>query len=292
MQAAKDDWSTNTPPFNYAIVGHNLDTGRIDGDAGSVCCQCYELVFANPGKSSSPDGDNEACTSGNAECDAGSAIAIPPPLIVQAFDVGATSQSFDVFMGAGGFGAFDACYPAGGQSDPTNLYMYTNFPAAGAPPGGLKVSTTTACKDNEQHITTATLNSPACQAFIDAGCSQIQAASPTIQDVTVRSCFRANDPNALYHLNWQVYAKRIECPSHLTEVTGCQLAPQGLPTAQPNITAAQASQDSSWLTYWTTQMQDCCMPSCAAVQEVEPNATVGLYNTFYSCDHNGNPNTQ
>jgi hypothetical protein len=121
-----------------------------------------------------------------------------------------------------------------------------------------------------------------------------QAASATVAHETIRSCEESDAPATFYHLNWQVYAKKVECPAHLTEVTGCKLAPQGLPAAQPGVTAAQASADSSWRVYGTTTMQDCCKPSCAVQDNVSGQglAPVGQYNSFYMCDGNGAPFTE
>jgi hypothetical protein len=293
LQAAKDDWSSNAPPFNYAIVGHDQDTGGIDGNVGT-CCQCYELVFDRP----SPTMDNEACV--NATCTEGSAVDIPPPLVVQAFDFGATPTTFDIFMGAGGFGANNACDPNGTPKSPSGQYMYTAFPDAGEPSGGgVKVVLQDApwpadCKTSQNWLTNATLSSSTCQDEVAAQCGVIQANSQTVASETIRSCEQSDDPNTFYHLNWQVYAKKVECPTHLAQVTGCKLAPQGLPAAQPGVTAAQASTDSSWRTYGTTTMQDCCKPSCAVQDNVSGMglSTVGQYNSFYMCDDNGVPFTE
>ncbi|HZU83005.1 MAG TPA: hypothetical protein VE987_08825 [Polyangiaceae bacterium] len=293
LQAAKDDWGTDTPPFHYAIVGHDQDTAGIDGNVGT-CCQCYELVFDRP----SPSMDQEACV--NADCSQGSAVAVPPPLVVQAFDFGATTTTFDVFMGAGGFGANNACDPNGTPKSASGRYMYTSFPDAGEPSGGgVKVVLSDPpwpadCKTSVNWLTSATLSSPACQGDVAAQCGAIQATDPAVAAETVRSCEQANAPSTFYHLNWQVYAKKIECPTHLTEVTGCKLAPQGLPAAQPGVTAAQASADASWRVYGTTTMQDCCKPSCAYQDNVSGKALtpVGQYDSFYTCDERGVPFTE
>jgi hypothetical protein len=97
IQAAADDGLAG---FNYAVVGHDLDSGGIDGTYANSCCQCYQLVFSLP--------ENTAQVNGNGA----SAIPIPPPLVVQSFNTSAGGgKNFDVFMGAGGFGAFNACDP-------------------------------------------------------------------------------------------------------------------------------------------------------------------------------------
>jgi hypothetical protein len=148
-------------------------------------------------------------------------------------------------------------------------------------------------------VTTESLSSTACQNDISKACNTIASRSPTMTTETIRSCINSNNPNTYYHLNWNVYAKKVECPAHLTKVTGCKLAPQGLPAVNPNVTtAAQAAADSSFAAaaadgthFSTTTMQDCCMPTCAHTVQVK-DATVGGYNAFYSCDQNGVPRTQ
>ena len=55
LQAAKDDgakngWDASAPPFLYAVVGHDTNTGGIDkGMTGyQPCCECYQLIFDQP----------------------------------------------------------------------------------------------------------------------------------------------------------------------------------------------------------------------------------------------------
>ena len=236
QQAAVDDWGAN-PPFNYAIVGHDPDNALDTNGNGSTrsCCECYQLVYKVPGS------DMEALVNGTGA----SAVPIPPPLIVQAFNTAAGGgQNFDVFMGAGGFGGNNACDPHFSQTDPSGKYLYTTFPEVGeGGNGGEKAGIIPACKTtNTNLLTTATLSAPACQNQIASDCNTIAATSPTLASETIESCIASNNPSTFYHLNWDVYAKRIECPTHLTEVTGCKLASQGLPQANANVTtAAQAA---------------------------------------------------
>jgi hypothetical protein len=87
-------------------------------------------------------------------------------------------------------------------------------------------------------------------------------------------------------------------------VTGCKLAPQGLPAASPAVlTPADAGRDPSFRAtsgggahYTTTTMQDCCKPTCAWQDYVTGQnggmTAVGLYNSFYSCDQRGVPVTE
>ena len=112
----------------------------------------------------------------------------------------------------------------------------------------------------------------------------------------VRSCTESNDPQSYYHMNWKIYAKRVECPTHLMEVTGCKLAPQGLPAVNNAVkTPEQAAADSSFKSgYTTTTMQDCCMPTCAWRDNVTGREVkvTGQYNSFYACDQSGVPVTE
>jgi hypothetical protein len=289
-QAAIDDWGS-APPFHYAVVGHDPDSALdANGTSGTrSCCQCYQLVFDVP---------NEAEAQVNGQSSGPSAVNVPPSLVVQAFNTSAGGgKNFDVFMGAGGFGAQNACDPNFTQQpSASGKYLYTSFPEIGeGGNGGEKAALLPVCDTNENLITNGTLSSAACQSKIAADCTTIAAASTAIANETIQSCTASNDPSTFYHLNWKVYAKRVECPTHLGDVTGCKLASQGLAAADPNVTtAAQAAADSSFAAgYTTTTMQDCCKPTCAWQDNVASAGTpVGQYNSFYTCDSTGTPVTQ
>lgn len=60
------------------------------------------------------------------------------------------------------------------------------------------------------------------------------------------ACLEANFPESHCHINWNVRAKRVECPVNLTRVTGCKLNPQGLPQANPAARDA-ATADSTFV---------------------------------------------
>jgi hypothetical protein len=297
LQAALDDFGA-TAPFNYAIAGHDVDRNGLDGTGNSTCCQCYQLVYSLP--------ENEAQVMGSGA----PAIAIPKPVIVQSFNTSAGGgQNFDIYMSAGGFGGYNACDPAfSGMKSPSGLYLYSTFPEQGEPgSGGLNAATQLdGCKNAQNLVTAATLSSATCVSNITSACSTFASSTLTSQALadSVQSCVKSNDAASYYHINWQVYAKRIECPTHLTQVTGCKLAPQGLPAADPNVTTpAQAAQDSSFKAtsgngshYSTTTMQDCCKPTCAWQDWVTGNmgglTATGQYNSFYSCDQTGKPVTE
>ena len=287
--------------FNYAVVGHDVDNnGGIDGTDQSSCCQCYQLVYDYP----SPSLDNEALVDPSNKTDPQSAIPIPPPLVVQSFNTATNGpDDFDVFMAAGGFGGNNACDPSSSQKDVSGLYFYTTFPTDSTNQGSVKPAANyTQCKTTLNWVTTASLSTTSCQTAIQTACDQFAANSAEITQESTNSCITSNSPNTFYHLNWYVHAMKVECPSHLTDVTGCKLAPQGLPAVNPNVTtAAQAAANSSFRAnagngnhFSTTTMQDCCKPSCATQDWVSGKGLepVGLYNSFYSCDQSGNPITE
>ncbi len=297
-QAAILDGNT---AFNYAVVGHDVDNnGGIDGTAQSSCCQCYQLVFDYP----SPTMDNEALLDPNDPSNPQSGIPIPPPLIVQSFNTGTNGpDDFDVFMAAGGFGGNNACDPNDTSMHNALAYFYTSFPADSSGQGTVKPAANySQCKTSLNWVTNDSLSTPACETAIKTECDQFAASSAEITAESINSCIASNSPNTFYHLNWYVHAMKVECPSHLTDVTGCKLAPQGLPAANPNVTtAAQAAASPSFKAtagngnhFSTTTMQDCCKPSCASQNWVSGKGLtpVGLYNSFYSCDQSGNPITE
>jgi hypothetical protein len=184
--------------------------------------------------------------------------------------------------------------------------MYTSYPAIGQPSqGGLKpASLFSECRTKDKNwLTTASLSEPACQQKIVEGCHQIESTIPGLTNQSRKSCLQSNSLESFYHLNWSVYVMKVECPENLTRVTGCKLAPQGLPAVKRDVTtAAQASKDSAFWAktgsenkmYETTTMEDCCRPSCAAINWIEKKGlkTDPQYRAFYSCDGKGVPYTQ
>ena len=277
-EAAADDWGAN-PPFVYGVVGHDADSGGLDTGT-STCCQCYQLVFdtPEPGSAQPPN------------------MPYPKPMIVQSFNTAAGGgKNFDIYMGAGGFGAFNTCVPgtySGTSTTTFGKFMYTAFPSEYPTTGGIKAINIDECKVNGQ-VTAASLASAACQNRITTLCNNTASASPGMTATTKDSCIRSNAVDGFYHQNWQVRVKRVECPVALTRVTGCRLAPQGLPQPNPSATTP-ATADSSFRTgYTTTTMQDCCKPSCAWKDQVTGAGlqAVDKWTSFYSCDQNGNPLT-
>ena len=297
LQAAVDD---GNDAFNYAVVGHDVDRGGIDGDANSTCCQCYELVYAYP----SPSNERQVLSDPDNPDPPSSAIPLPKPLIVQSFNTAATPTTFDIYMAAGGLGANNACAPNLQPQSRSGEYLYTAYPADGQPSqGGVKpVSLYSECKTDRQWVTEESLSSTACQSRIAAACDTLASDIPGLGAQAQRSCLKSNAVDSDYHLNWSVYALKIECPEHLTEVTGCRLAPQGLPEVDRNVGTTGAppsnpaflAKSTAGRPYETTTMEDCCRPSCASKDWVEGRGLPAdpQYNAFYSCDAQGVPFTE
>ncbi len=264
--------------FHYGIVGHDPDPSNLDAGLPNSCCQCYQLVFDVPTYLTA------------------STLTPPPPLVVQSANTAASGPTgFDVFMGAGGLGAFNACNADLGLASSQGYSMYTGYPRIGqAFSGGVKPGPDSVnCADEHNNLSDALISDPSCQERIESACNEITAADPALQEDTRQSCIQSNQADTYYHENWNVYAKRVACPTHLMEVTGCKLPPEpGLPQPDPSVqTAAQAAAAGFRSGYHTTTMQDCCMPTCAWSNNVQVE-TVDGYNSFYSCLEDGTPVTE
>ena len=295
IQAAIDDGNEE---YLYAVVGHDVDKGFIDGNDESTCCQCYQIIYAWP----SPDNDRQVQKNPDDVSNPASAVPIPKPIIAQSFNTAATQNTFDIYMGGGGFGAHNGCGPGLPATSTSGQYLYESYPEEGGYSGGVKpITHWSECKNQYQWVTEASLGSEACQDKVRETCNEITHADPYITEYARNSCIKANQVESLHHANWSVYVRKVECPEGLTRVTGCRLQNQGLPKVDGLITPEQAANDPSFWKkgsngkmYETTTMEDCCRPSCAAANWVERK---GLkvdpeYNVFYSCDRAGVPFTQ
>lgn len=287
-QAAKDDaalygWDDSDPPFNYAVVGHDPDVGGVD-DQQSSCCQCYQIVYVKP-EPSSPQPPE---------------LPYPKPLIVQSFNTAASGpKGFDVFMGAGGYGAFNSCYNDAAFSNTThfNEFIYDEYPWQNPGGGGISFLRYPDECMSGWPPTLAGVQSDACQKKIEGLCNQALVKSSTlITEDTRYSCIQTNKVASLYHQNWEVMVKRVRCPDNLTRVTGCRLKEPALPLPFPEVqTPDDAKKNGTFRDgYHTTTMQDCCKPTCAwADWTVGQKLPVdGEWNSFYSCDKNGVPITK
>jgi hypothetical protein len=275
VQAATDDGYSGK--FNYAIVGHDPDSSNLDKDVPNSCCQCYQLVFDKPTYLTN------------------STLTPPMPLIVQSANTQASGPTgFDVFMGAGGFGVFNACSKDIPLGTNYGYSQYLTYPKDGqAFSGGVKPGPDSLkCSDASNNLTDALIAAESCQTKVKAACNEITASNTTVQEETRKSCIQSNQATSYYHENWNVYAKRVACPTHLMEVTGCKPVQTGLPAPLPEVqTVAQAVSAGFSSGYHTTTMQDCCMPTCAWKDNVKVS-TVDGYSSLYSCLADGTPVTK
>jgi hypothetical protein len=185
-------------------------------------------------------------------------------------------------MGDGGYGANNAC---AGVSNA----MYTSFPDQGGNyAGGVKATRYAQCASGGRY-TAASIGSATCQSYVASQCDAIKASSTAVQTTTQNSCIESNLVDSQYHINWTVYAKRVECPTNLTHVTGCKLNNQGLPAADPSASNVMTVDGSFKSGYTTTTMQDCCKPTCAWAGNV--SNTDSTWSAFYTCSQSGAPVT-
>jgi hypothetical protein len=265
--AETDDFSGTgaNPAFVYAVAGHDKNSSGLDsGESGNnSCCQCYQLVFTSP---------RDPVTN----------VTTPKPMIVQAFNTGVDGSGvdFDIYMASGGEGSNTAGCTA----------MYTSYPTIGQPNnGGIRAENVSQCAGSMNAYSGTSIATMSCQSAIASDCDMITSTkSATIQSESQVSCEETNQAQNFYHMNWNVMAKRIECPANLTRVTGCKLNSQGLPAADPTaVDSASASGKGFSSGYTTTTMQDCCRPTCAYKANV--SGADSTYNQFYVCDSSDNP---
>jgi Glycosyl hydrolase family 45 len=244
-QAAADDAAARGWPAG----SFNYGVATLNGAA---CCSCYQIVYG-------------------AQQNTGYSYPSPKALVIQNFNTGGANDAFDVFMGKGGEGA---------QTNGCSK-LYTSYPSIGEPnSGGIRASMISACGTDASSVASA-----ACVSAVTGDCDQIEASSAYVTTTTQTSCIEANSAESLYHDNWDVRARQVECPAALTEVTGCK--PNAGNNPQPDPTVQTAAEASSWGTYSTTTMEDCCKPSCAWPGNV--SNTQAPWSAMYQCDGSGNP---
>jgi hypothetical protein len=167
--------------------------------------------------------------------------------------------------------------------------QYSAYPTIGQPNnGGIRAQNVSQCAGSMGALSSSSIATMSCQSALASDCEMITASNAAVQSATQVSCEETSQPQNLYHLNWNVMAKRIECPANLTRVTGCKLNSQGLPAADPAaIDTTSASSKGFSSGYTTTTMQDCCRPTCAYKGNV--TGADSTYKQYYTCDASGNP---
>jgi hypothetical protein len=278
IQAANKDNLGDT--YTYAVVGKDPDYGGLDAkkEEASGCGQCYEIEFVDEQKEYQRK-----------------------PLIAQAFNTQAGGASnFDVYMAAGGYGAFNSCAPDSsfGNTTQSGSFVYKSVPmrdgvTIGSIAGGLRGSPF--CTDRECNTIPASFWSGCDDGdhkgyciTDDSECDEFTTASPEYTTGVRAACKFAFHNN--YHWNGTVKrVRRVRCPDNLTNVTGLKLIDASLPTPQD-----EARRGEGWKThtldgkgFTTTTMEDCCKPSCSNAFNVTGNGIDKSYNVMYSCDSSG-----
>jgi hypothetical protein len=166
--------------------------------------------------------------------------------------------------------------------------MYTTFPDTGENPwnGGIRASNLSACGTEASALTSTT-----CTSAVKSECDKIQGASTTVTATTQTSCMRANSAESYYHENWNIKVRKVACPTHLTEVTGCKPnEDSSLPKADPKVQSVSQASGSGWQDKQSTSMQDCCKPSCSWSGKTS-NMKAG-WESLYTCTRDGSPITK
>ena len=191
----------------------------------------------------------------------------PNKYIIQAVNTGSdvSSGQFDILLGAGGFGIYDACSSdcqdgqvcSGGHC---NSPYYSGKFAAWTPDGN--------CYGGGVH---------------DAnGCSKlVTGCSRTFADKTLLyAC-----PEAIkrgFHANFNVQWQRVQCPPSLYKVTGLRRTDDGEhPTPRLGLTLSNSGR--------TTTTMDCCKPTCAWRQNIAGLADP-QFPQVYTCNKTGMTN--
>src|SRR5262249_49495247 len=154
----------------------------------------------------------------DAPADSVYAVPTPKPMIVQTSTVNpGGNKTFNLYMAAGSEGANTLGI----------LTVYSGFPLdIGQPYGeGLRAQNLAECGAGSVY-SAASIATSSCQSLIAYECSRITSDVPAIESTSQASCVEANQPQNLYHMDWSVLAKRIECPAKLAAVTGCKLQNQ------------------------------------------------------------------
>ena len=227
-QAAVDDFGPS-PPFDYAVAGHDVDTGGLDPSAKTTCCQCYQLVYVLP--------ENEARANGNGA----SAIAIPRPADRAGVQYrGRRREELRHLHGRGRLRRHSTpATPVSRSRAPVRPVPLHVVPrAAGRQRRRRNAAIAARVPQERQNLVTAPrwarrLPRPSAIRLQSVRVVDADPAGAERFDPLVPRVERSRRTIAIS--NWQVYAKQIECPTHLTQVTGCKLAPQGLPAANPNV---------------------------------------------------------
>ena len=188
--------------------------------------------------------------------------------IVQAVNTGSdvSSGQFDIFIGAGGFGIYDACSSdcqsgqvcSGGHC---NAPQYSGDFHAWTPSGN--------CYGG------GVLDSDGCNKLVTTPSQSQNFAEKTL----IYGCKAALEQN--YHQNFQINYQQVQCPKSLYQMTGIRPRSDYL-LRSPHNDLKLENQGR------TTTMMDCCKPTCAWRQNVE-SYTDPNWPQAFACSKEGYP---
>ena len=265
LQAAKDDKLDSD--YAYAVVGFD----------GGQCGECFEIQFDpnDPWKRKS--------------------------LIAQVFNSQAGGETnLDIYMPAGGFGAFNSCFEYSKNVDDNQSksgdFAYIKYPGSKEDEnttGDNFVSTNDMWyeggirggdKKVEKYKNIYKIND---RSQCDGLFKKPGTSDKVEKDIT-SACKWVFDNN--YHYNsgdamgiegTQTKVKKIKCPLNLMKITGLHRNP----TVDKDLPEA-GEEKGEWLeNLTTTTMEDCCMPTCSRSNNVKDADSE--YNAMYTCDKYG-----
>lgn len=237
MMAAKTD-GNSWAVYGVAGIGQTSDCGK-----------CFQLEITSS--------------------QSGSPLPSVTKLIVQAINTGSdvSSGQFDIFMGAGGFGIYDACASdcksgrvcSGGHC---NEPMFSGGFSAWTPDGN--------CYGG------GVRDASGCDALVTTPLQSRNFAENTL----VYGCKAAIEQH--YHQNFNLNYQPVKCPGSLVKVTGLRNKNEELLVPSKELKLAAGGQGR-----YTTTM-DCCKPTCAWRQNTgsfaDPN-----FPQVYVCGKDGMP---
>lgn len=257
-----------TQDMELAAKYDGLDTDFVYATAGSgtdsECGICYQVQLLDAERVWSPN---------------------MPLLIVQIINSGfdVMPGQMDLFMGAGGFGYFNAC-----SRDCSSNFCQGGPCAQGMYDGDFATWTDAHYPDPNQCYSGGIkwLNETS-NKEVEALCKALSNGNDEYKDVVLYdSCVKTN--RQIFHQNFvSTHYKRVQCPLGLVKLTGMQRQDDDVypfPSKAYDLDqSCQGSREQG--RYCITTMSDCCVPSCSWGQKV---STRDGYGRVDRCDRNGN----
>ena len=267
-------------PDSSSGADYNTTSSCRGGGDSNIGWSCPHLMLLSPDMQYAAQADNNswavyAVAGIGATHDCGScyqleitdggSIPSPSKYIVQAVNTGGdvSSGQFDILMGGGGFGIYDACSSdckkgrvcSGGQC---NAPQFTGNFSVWTPDGN--------CYSGGVHLLEQ--------------CKNLTITNSLADTTLLYGCTTAIERR--YHTNFGVKFARVQCPEYLYKVTGIrQNGDTAYPLPRPDMELQNQGR--------TTTTMDCCKPTCAWRQNLQ-GITDPMFPQVYTCDHEGLPN--